>query len=127
MSATMGAFRPASKLNKADQAMKVLVVDDIVLNRVVLSKMLTKLGCEVVHANNGKEAVEAFSKHEFPLVFMDLLMPVMDGYDATREIRKIEDPQARRTYISAVKPRNAGSSLMLQDNVCSFSVVSLEI
>ena len=103
MSSTIGAFRPASTLNKADQAMKVLVVDDIVLNRVVLSKMLTKLGCEVVHANNGKEAVEAFSKNDFPLVFMDLLMPVMDGYEATREIRKLENPQARPTFISAVR------------------------
>jgi CheY-like chemotaxis protein len=103
MSATIGAFRStATKEHEADQAMRVLVVDDIVLNRLVLSKMLTKLGCEVVHASNGKEAVDAFAKNDFPLVFMDLLMPVMDGYEATREIRKLEDPQARTTYISAV-------------------------
>jgi len=69
--------------------MKCLLTDDNSVNRVVGSRILEKMGHKVVTAKNGLEAVEAISASRFDLVFMDCQMPVMDGYMATREIRKL--------------------------------------
>eukprot|EP00899_Mesostigma_viride_P003867 jgi/Mesvir1/13481/Mv16533-RA.2 len=77
---------------------KVLVVDDIMLNRVVLGKMLMRLGCEVGYAVNGDEAVQMCKKTNYHIVFMDLLMPIMDGYESTRQLRA----QGCTAHISAV-------------------------
>ena len=70
--------------------MKVLIVDDEQANRLILQAMLAKSKHEVVEACNGKEAVELFDTHNPDLVLMDVMMPVMDGYEATKEIRRIE-------------------------------------
>lgn len=83
---------------------KVLVVEDNVVNRRVVNLLLQKMGCEVVGACNGVEAIEAFQRaHEqhtpFDIVLMDCQMPVMDGYMATNEIRRIE---AARSLAPAV-------------------------
>ncbi len=67
--------------------MKVLIVDDEQANRLILQAMLKKSGHEVVEACNGQEAVELFDEHHPELVLMDVMMPVMDGYDATRAIK----------------------------------------
>lgn len=69
--------------------MKCLLTDDNRVNCVVGSRILEKMGYAVVTANNGLEAVAAVSGSRFDLVFMDCQMPVMDGYAATREIRKL--------------------------------------
>jgi len=68
----------------------VLVCDDELMNRKVASKILKKEGFEVVEAVNGKEAVEILNKVSIDLILMDLMMPVMDGYEAT-EIIKAND------------------------------------
>ena len=66
---------------------KVLVVDDDDVNRKVLENMLQDKGYRVIQAENGREAVDMFD-HELPdLVLMDIIMPEMDGYEATRQIR----------------------------------------
>ncbi len=67
-----------------------LVVDDNDLNRVVLVKMLSALGIKCATAVNGKEAVEKVQNEadQFDVIFMDLMMPVMNGLEATQEIRK---------------------------------------
>ena len=69
--------------------MKCLLTDDNSVNRVVGSRILEKMGHKVVTACNGLEAFEIVSAHRLDLVFMDCQMPVMDGYTATREIRKL--------------------------------------
>jgi CheY-like chemotaxis protein len=66
---------------------RILVVDDIVANRLLLSELIKLTGNEVVLAENGVEAIEALKKQEFHMVFMDIEMPVMNGIETTRFIR----------------------------------------
>jgi len=66
---------------------KVLLVEDNEINRLVAYKFLRKWGMEITEAGNGKEALEHLQKNTFDLVLMDLQMPVIDGYEATRLIR----------------------------------------
>jgi CheY-like chemotaxis protein len=68
----------------------VLLVEDQKYNLLVLQKMLEMLGMEVIPAENGKEAVDiCMHDTDLDLVFMDLKMPVMDGFNAMKEIKKI--------------------------------------
>ena len=70
---------------------RVLLVEDNQLNREVASAMLSLLGCTVETAGNGFEAVETVRrKGPFSLILMDCQMPVMDGFQAAREIRRLE-------------------------------------
>ncbi|MEJ1960904.1 MAG: PAS domain-containing protein [Gammaproteobacteria bacterium] len=69
---------------------KVLLVEDNVVNQKVGQRFLERLGCEVTLAENGQEAVDAWQNGSFRLVLMDVQMPVMDGYTATRLIRDLE-------------------------------------
>lgn len=69
--------------------MKILIVDDDTTNRLVLTAYLKKDGYTVVSAENGQEAVELFQSEGAELILMDVMMPVMDGYEATRKIKKL--------------------------------------
>ncbi len=71
-----------------DGFQRVLVVDDNPVNRKVACGFLKKLGFQTDVAEDGKQAVEAVAKNAYGMIFMDCQMPVMDGYEATREIRK---------------------------------------
>jgi CheY-like chemotaxis protein len=66
---------------------KVLLVEDNLINQQVALGMLQIQGCSVTVANNGIEALEAFTNETFDLVLMDCHMPEMDGFEATKEIR----------------------------------------
>lgn len=68
---------------------RVLIVDDDVTNRMVLGAMLRHYEYEVLQAENGRVAVETFQQHEPALILMDIMMPVMDGYEATSRIRAL--------------------------------------
>lgn len=69
------------------KGVKGLIVDDNELNRVIAKKFLEKWQIEAIMANNGQEAVDALEKKPFDFVLMDLHMPVMDGWQATKAIR----------------------------------------
>jgi len=79
---------------------KILVVDDKWENRSVLVHLLTPLGFEIVEANDGQEALDKMLQEKPDLVLMDLIMPVLDGYEATRQIRKI--PTIKDSVVIAV-------------------------
>jgi signal transduction histidine kinase/CheY-like chemotaxis protein len=67
---------------------RVLLVEDNPVNQLVAKGMLGKLGCEVIVAAHGAEALDQLELGEFDLVLMDCNMPVMDGYEASRQIRR---------------------------------------
>ncbi|ASO05358.1 response regulator [Arenibacter algicola] len=69
---------------------KVLIVDDNKVNVVVLKKTLDAFGINTYWVGNGKEAVKAVAENQYDLVFMDIHMPEMDGFEATEEIRKTQ-------------------------------------
>ncbi|MDH3355481.1 MAG: fused response regulator/phosphatase [Chromatiales bacterium] len=69
--------------------LKILVTDDDLVNRMILSGMLTPAGHEVIEATNGREAVEKFEQESPDLILMDVVMPVMDGYEAVRQIKRL--------------------------------------
>jgi len=66
----------------------VLVVDDNKINQQIAVELLTNAGLKVSLANNGKEGVEKIKSHLYDVVLMDVQMPVMDGYQATKEVRR---------------------------------------
>ena len=73
---------------------RLLIVDDKPLNRQLLVKLLNPLGFELREANNGKEAVDICAAWEPHLIWMDMRMPVMDGYEATKQIKTTTGGQA---------------------------------
>jgi two-component system sensor histidine kinase/response regulator len=70
--------------------LKVLLVEDNEVNREVALGMLETLSCQIEHAADGQIAVEKYQKGGFDTILMDCQMPVLDGFEATREIRRLE-------------------------------------
>ncbi|MEH0020464.1 MAG: response regulator [Desulfobacter sp.] len=71
--------------------LRVLLAEDYPTNQQIVVNHLTRAGYEVAVAENGARAVELFKAHPFDLILMDIQMPELDGYEATREIREHED------------------------------------
>jgi signal transduction histidine kinase/ActR/RegA family two-component response regulator len=87
------------------QGLHVLVCDDNELNRLALSELLKVRGCEVQEACNGEEALSLFRDSPngyYQAVFMDVRMPVMDGYQSTMQIRALDRPDAACIIIFAM-------------------------
>ncbi len=90
------AYPPQEKFedNTGDPALSyhgnvnILLVDDNYLNQCLGSILLKNLGCNVTVANNGEEAIDWLSKDDFHLIFMDVQMPVLNGYETTKKIRQ---------------------------------------
>jgi len=80
----------AKEQQSTKQVVEVLLVEDSEVNRMVAINMLTDLGCQVDVAENGQQGVDAWTRKPYDLILMDLQMPIMDGLQATCEIRAQE-------------------------------------
>jgi PAS domain S-box-containing protein len=85
-----------------ERRFRILVAEDNAVNQLVARGLISRMGHEVTIVQNGLEAIEALSTATYDLILMDVQMPVMDGYTATTEIRRIEAKQGRRTPIIAL-------------------------
>jgi CheY-like chemotaxis protein len=66
---------------------RILVAEDAAANQKLITVLLERMGYSVTIAENGKEALEALEKDSYDLIFMDMMMPVMNGYTATQKLR----------------------------------------
>jgi signal transduction histidine kinase/DNA-binding response OmpR family regulator len=80
------------KTGKIFQRKKILVAEDNPMNMLLISEVLGNMGLEVIKAGNGEEAIAMLMQHDPAIVFMDVNMPVMDGYTATEKIRLFPQP-----------------------------------
>ena len=79
---------------------KILVVEDTEDNRQILRDLLSAAGYDMIEAHDGAEGVSQATEHKPDLILMDIQMPVMDGYEATRRIKA--DPELKAIPIVAV-------------------------
>lgn len=94
---------PLSGINMS--GVKILLAEDNDLNAEIAEFLLEKYGITVVRAENGRQAVDIFAgsaQGEFSVIFMDVMMPVMNGLDAAREIRELDRPDAATVPIFAM-------------------------
>jgi CheY-like chemotaxis protein len=85
-----------------DGKLKILLVEDNELNQRLMKIGLTRYGYNVTVAINGFEGVIFYKNQKFDLILMDIMMPVMDGYEATKEIRKIEKQNSQLGHIPII-------------------------
>ena len=84
---------------------RILLVEDVELNMEIAEELIGTTGVQIEKAYNGKEAVELFAKNPcgyYHLIFMDIQMPVMDGYEATKQIRNFDRKDAKTIPIIAL-------------------------
>lgn len=116
------------EMQDIDARQKVLVADDEASIRRILETRLKMVGYDVVVAEDGEEAVNLFNKTNPDLVVLDVMMPKMDGYGVTREIRRTSDvPIIILTALGDVSERITGLELGADDYVIKpFSPKELE-
>ncbi|QUD89244.1 response regulator [Phenylobacterium montanum] len=92
--------------------LRVLVVEDMDLNRDLLQMLLSPYGCQLIEAINGREALQALDADDFDVILMDLQLPQMDGFEAIRRIRSRTDARAE-TPILAVSGRAMAADIAM--------------
>lgn len=91
------------KENPKNQGLKVLLCEDNEVNIKVASMILKRMNFEIDFAENGQEAVNKFLHVKYDIIFMDCMMPIMDGFEATKKIRQLEkENKMNHTFIIAL-------------------------
>lgn len=85
-----------------EDVLRLLIVEDDEVSRIVIEKLARLKGWQVILAENGKEAVDAYRGDSFDVIIMDCQIPILDGYKATGVIRQIEGQNGRHTPIIAM-------------------------
>ena len=96
------ALAPADAASRASRPQRILVAEDNPVNQTVIMRILEKAGHQVALAHDGRQALEIWASSHFDVIFMDMQMPEMDGLEATREIRGLEEGTGRRICIMAM-------------------------
>jgi CheY-like chemotaxis protein/signal transduction histidine kinase/HPt (histidine-containing phosphotransfer) domain-containing protein len=94
---------------------KILVVEDNLLNQRLISRILANYGYSVTVEENGALGLERFQKESYDLILMDLMMPVMSGFEAAKEIRKLESHDSHIPIIAVSADRSEGVELRCQE------------
>ena len=108
----MGKFLWKASRGRADK--RILLVEDNEINMEILEAMLEMTGVQTEKATDGQEAVKMVHDHPdgyYDLIFMDIQMPVMDGYEATRQIRRMDKSCASSLPIFAVSANALASDI----------------
>ena len=110
--ASEGAPPPEAEDNRGGAVadLRILVAEDNPINQFVAREMLEALGCEVAVVDNGQRAVDAVRGGQYDFVLMDVQMPILDGLDATRQIRAWEREYGRKPLPIVALTANAMSS-----------------
>ncbi len=88
---------PEGKEDVRLSSRRVLIVEDNLINQTIMQRMLSRFfQCDADIAQNGREAVQMITEQPYDLVFMDVQMPVLDGFEATRIVREMEASSGRR-------------------------------
>jgi CheY-like chemotaxis protein len=102
MPSTARTSSPAHVPPEKRKTVRVLLAEDNFLNRKLTMSQLEKLGYIADSVGNGKEALEAVARETYDIILMDCQMPVMDGYEATMEIRRRDSAEGKKRRIIAM-------------------------
>jgi PAS domain S-box-containing protein len=98
----------APVIEKIADAATILVVEDDPINMLLITEVLKKMGFNIIKASNGKQALEMLPRYEPVLIFMDVNMPEMDGFTATRIIRQMPEPYCSLPVIALTADAMSG-------------------
>jgi CheY-like chemotaxis protein len=85
---------------------KILIVDDIFVNRLLIKEIVKKINAKCTEAENGKQAIDFFTNENFDIILMDIEMPVMNGLETTKYIREKFPYPKRKVPIIALTAHN---------------------
>ena len=110
---------PTDKRALKDSSLTILIAEDNYINRFILRKILNDPNFKVLEAENGEKAVEKFKRNHVDLIFMDIQMPIMDGYEAMGKIRECQRekhvPIIAITGYASVEDKNRIMSMGFDD------------
>lgn len=79
--------------------LNILLVEDNILNQKLMYFNLTKMGFSINIVNDGQQAIDAYKQQFYDIILMDIMMPILDGYQTTKIIRDIEIQTGHKSYI----------------------------